>query len=273
MKILPKLALAIVLTTLNIAPTFAATFTVNNTDDSGSGSLREAIDSANNTFGDDVIDFFTGLAGQTINLNSPINIFDNLNINGLGADVLTVSGDNTDFNILTIDPDTTVGILGLNFIQGSVGILNEGTATVSSSTFSSNFLGILNYGTATVDSSTFINNLVGITSSGTATIDSSTFSNNYFGIENFSTVTVDSSTFSDSAIGILNLGTTTINNSTIRENDIGIDNTYGTLNTENVTFVNNGVDIIPVPEPSAILGLAGLGLFCLLRKKVKAISE
>ena len=47
----------------------AATFTVTNTNDSGAGSLRDAIDDANATSVPDTITFQTGLTG-TITLTS-----------------------------------------------------------------------------------------------------------------------------------------------------------------------------------------------------------
>ncbi len=47
----------------------AATFTVTNLNDSGAGSLRQAIADANNTSGDDAIVFQSGLTG-TVTLTS-----------------------------------------------------------------------------------------------------------------------------------------------------------------------------------------------------------
>ncbi|MFK7908082.1 MAG: hypothetical protein AB8B69_23325, partial [Chitinophagales bacterium] len=44
---------------LAFSPANAATFTVSNTDDSGAGSLRQAILDANSTAGADVIEFST----------------------------------------------------------------------------------------------------------------------------------------------------------------------------------------------------------------------
>jgi hypothetical protein len=68
-----------------------ATFTVTNLSDSGAGSLRDAILQANLTKGLDEITFDSLLTGGTINLTSgQLQITKALNINGLGANQLTV---------------------------------------------------------------------------------------------------------------------------------------------------------------------------------------
>jgi hypothetical protein len=63
-------------------------------DDDGLTSLREAIIATNAAPGADVIDFDPSLAGKTIQLSNQgmLNIRDDLTINGLGADQLTVRG-------------------------------------------------------------------------------------------------------------------------------------------------------------------------------------
>lgn len=77
---------------LALATTQAATFTVAVTDDSGPGSLRQAILDANVTPGDDTIVFTTK---GTIVLSSPLpSISDNTTVTGPGANQLTVSGNN-----------------------------------------------------------------------------------------------------------------------------------------------------------------------------------
>ena len=72
------------------------TFTVSNTNNNGSGSLRQAIDDANNTAGADVIVFNSTLANQTITVSSPfLVITSDMTIDGSGAANLTISGGNT----------------------------------------------------------------------------------------------------------------------------------------------------------------------------------
>ena len=79
-----------------------ATFTVTNTNDEGSGSLRQAIINANNRNGADKITFDSSLSGSTINLTSgEIRITESLEIEGLGAENLTVDagGNSATFNL------------------------------------------------------------------------------------------------------------------------------------------------------------------------------
>ena len=72
----------------------ADVFTVTNTDDDGSGSLRDAIVQANAAPGADEVVFDPVLSGQTILLTSDqLMITDDLVITGLGEDKLTVARD------------------------------------------------------------------------------------------------------------------------------------------------------------------------------------
>jgi hypothetical protein len=83
-------------TTVALAPTAgAASFSVTNLDDSGLGSLRQAIADANAAAGADTIEFATGLTGTITLTSDPLVIYDDLNIFGPGADLLTVSGGGT----------------------------------------------------------------------------------------------------------------------------------------------------------------------------------
>jgi len=91
-----------------------ATFSVINNSDSGAGSLRDAINLANTTAGDDIIDFnfATGSSPYAITLASALpNIVDatstvgagtagTLTITGLGASSLTINGNQGNFSIL-----------------------------------------------------------------------------------------------------------------------------------------------------------------------------
>ena len=69
----------------------AATFTVNTLADSGAGSLRAAVTSANAAPGSDIIRFQNGLTG-TIYLASEILITDSVSIQGPGQTQLTLTG-------------------------------------------------------------------------------------------------------------------------------------------------------------------------------------
>lgn len=101
-----------------------ATFTVNNNNDSGLGSLRQAIADANAATGLDTIEFADNLNGQTITLTSgELEITDELIINGLGSDFLALSGNNTDRIFLIDDGDASnqidVKIDGLTITEGT----------------------------------------------------------------------------------------------------------------------------------------------------------
>jgi predicted outer membrane repeat protein len=69
----------------------AATFTVTNLNDSGAGSLRDAIAQANAAAGADTVEFQANLAG-TIPLASEIVVTDTLSLAGPGAGRVTVDG-------------------------------------------------------------------------------------------------------------------------------------------------------------------------------------
>ena len=73
-----------------------ATFTVTNLNDSGAGSLRDAITTANNVAGADTITFSPlFVTDQTITLASQLpTISDDLTITGSGANLLTIDAGN-----------------------------------------------------------------------------------------------------------------------------------------------------------------------------------
>ncbi len=114
-----------------------ATFTVNSTGDKDDGdpkngitTLREAINLANTTAGDDTIAFggvFTDATPDTITLTSgQLSITDDITILGTGASQLTVSGNNASrvFEISGIGKD--VSIDGLAIVNGKTDIWGGG---------------------------------------------------------------------------------------------------------------------------------------------------
>jgi hypothetical protein len=97
------------------SPVHAAnTWTVTNTDDSGSGSLRQAIGMAVN--GDTII--FSGVSG-TILLSSELGIYQSITITGPGSDILAVSGGDA-VRVFRIGNDVNVSISGLTITHGKV---------------------------------------------------------------------------------------------------------------------------------------------------------
>src|ERR1700722_6813923 len=119
--------LGVALLGLGTAGVHAATLTVTNLNDSGSNSLRAQIAAANS--GDTIV-FQSGLTG-TITLASTLTVSQSLTIQGAGANVITVSGNNA-MQVFNISSGT-VGISGLtiadgNWVSGG-GILSAGTLT------------------------------------------------------------------------------------------------------------------------------------------------
>ncbi len=91
----------------------AATLTVTNLNDSGPGSLRQAI--ADSLEGD-IIAFDNGLTG-TLTLLSTIEIDKSLTINGPGKDIVTISG-NRQVRIFNLISDDEFSINNLTLTQG-----------------------------------------------------------------------------------------------------------------------------------------------------------
>jgi hypothetical protein len=108
----------------------AATFTVTNTNDGGAGSLRDAIVSANNNVGPDVITFNAAVTGTITLTGGQLYISDDVDVQGPGAAVLTVSGNNASrvFYIYNSDALIDVTLSGLTIAQGTAafggGVIN-----------------------------------------------------------------------------------------------------------------------------------------------------
>ncbi|HVJ81840.1 MAG TPA: DUF4214 domain-containing protein [Planctomycetia bacterium] len=108
-----------------------ATFDVTNLDDSGAGSLRDAVGDANASAGADVVTFDAGLSGTIVLTSGEIEIYDGpIEIQGLGASVLTVDADD-DSRIFRVYDESDTVISGLTLTGGNTG--GDGGAILSNS--------------------------------------------------------------------------------------------------------------------------------------------
>src|SRR6476661_7290211 len=255
----------------------ARTITVTNTNDSGPGSLRQALADANNG---DTINFDPALKRQTVTLTTAeLLINKNIAISGLGTELLAVSkAQNAPairiFHVLSAN---TVVIQGLTISNGLApefgcggGILDEGSSlslincTVSGNSTDGTGGGICAdaNATLTIDSSTLSGNYAGdyggsIANSGTLIINNSTLSDNrgeftagaiLNGFNGDASLTLSNSTLSGNTTqlhggGIFNEGHSAISNSTLSGNSGmtagAILNRLGTLDIES-TILNRG---------------------------------
>lgn len=259
-------------------PVRASNFTVMNLDDSGPGSLRDAIDQANSNLGPDSIDFQDELAG-TITLTSGQlpTITEDLTINGPGIFSIIVSGNHAS-RVFQVNGKVTAMISGLTISDATTagsggGISNSGALTLDNIVMSGNSAsfggGIFNDtgSPLTINNTTLSSNLAsgggaGIYNNfGIATITNSTLSSNSGGtgggIENFGgTVTITNCTLSGNSTagsgggidntgsaqtgGTANISFTTISGNSASISGGGISNTvFGTLNIKNSIVANS----------------------------------
>ena len=254
----------------------ADTITVINTNDSGPGSLRQALAVVNDG---DSINFDPALNGQTITLTTAeLLINRSITVMGPGPNLLTVArAQNAPaFRIFDVVAGLTVVIQGITISNGSAqfgcggGILAAGsTLSVTNCTVSNNSTGgtgggicAENNATITIESSTLSDNYAGdygggMANDGTITIHNSTLRDNrgefaagaiLNGFTASASLTVSNSTLSGNTTqlhggGIFNGGQAVITNSTLNGNSGmnggAIVNRLGTLEMKN-TVLNRG---------------------------------
>ncbi|MCW5318321.1 hypothetical protein GTQ43_32740 [Nostoc sp. KVJ3] len=110
-----------------------STFTVTNTNNSGAGSLRQAVLNANAMTGKDIINFgglFTDGLAHTISLTgSGLSITDNLTIEGTNPNLLTIKDDSAT-RVFDIASGVTAAINALTVTNTFNGSNNTGTRGV-----------------------------------------------------------------------------------------------------------------------------------------------
>jgi hypothetical protein len=121
------------------ARTLLSALVVTSTNDSGPGSLRQAIADASSG---ETITFSSKLRGQTITLTSgELDISNSIKIDGLGASQLAVSGGGSN-RVFQINSGAVVTISGLTITDGlatdGAGVVNQGTLTLDGCSVTSN---------------------------------------------------------------------------------------------------------------------------------------
>jgi hypothetical protein len=174
----------------------AATFTVTNTNNSGPGSLRQALTDSNNTAGSDTIVFDPAVFStqQTIQLANAIQIFpatgDSITIAGPGAHLLTIRGNGVDdgsgqiFNRVGVPHALSLSGMTLTNAGGSAVSNNFSGAqfslTVTNVAFVANKNGfggggISNAAALTVTNCTFTDNVTSPSGGGSAVLAAARF--------------------------------------------------------------------------------------------------
>ena len=285
LRLAPLPATLFLILILMMAPHhLVADIVVANTNDSGSGSLRQAIADAASG---ELITFNSSLSGQTISLAGTELLIDkNLTIDASALPYgITISGNDAS-RVLKINSGIEVTLDSLTITNGYVytedpwdrgaGIFNSGTLTIRNSTVVKNIsssygAGIYNnHGcTLTLENSTVANNQGsrggGIWNSGTMTVRNSTVTRNsgYTGgggihsalIGNLDSIlilensTVVDNTSGTTGGGLFSSGTLILKNSTVARNFAnrgggGISSNNGTLTLENSTVVLNSADAV-----------------------------
>ncbi|MBI3151019.1 MAG: HYR domain-containing protein [Chloroflexi bacterium] len=241
--------LALIVSALDVAPAFAASpIEVTNANDSGAGSLRQAI---NDVDAGGTITFNSSLSGSTITISSVFNISKNMTIDGAAlASQVTLNGGGTQ-RVFYVNAGSTLTLKNVTVANGyadyggGIFLNGSGSLVVENGLFTGN---TANGGYGGAIASYFV-------SGNTVTINNSTFSGNNASIggaafaDNGGTVTITGSTFTGNNSGslggaIFNAGSLTLLSSTLSGNSSGngsaINNdSTGTLTVKNSTLSNN----------------------------------
>ncbi|HEY3840209.1 MAG TPA: choice-of-anchor Q domain-containing protein [Bryobacteraceae bacterium] len=204
----------------------AATWTVVNTNDSGVGSLRNAIAGA---AAGDTINFDLTYPATITLTSGGLTINQNLAVNGPGASNLSLNG-NLSNTVLTISAAAQVNVTGVTITGGALtspfggmggGIANSGTLTLINTVVSGNTASVLRDG-----------NGGGISNSGMLTIINSAITGN----------TASSTDFGGEGGGIYNTSTLVVVNSSFTGNAAASNNaTGGAIYSTGTVVLTNSV--------------------------------
>ena len=223
-----------------------ATFIVTNLNDSGAGSLRDAVNQANSNLAADTITFDASLAGQTITLTSgQIDITTSTteqaltidgDIDGDNKADVTISGNNASriFSISGNGGDTTLESLTLTngkaqaAIGGAVDFsVSSGSLTISDSTLSNN--------TAAIGGALHVGNTGVTISNSLFTGNSADGDGGAINVGGLTSVAIINSTMQGNsaggfggAVNVASLGSATFTNSTVTGNLADSDGSSGT---------------------------------------------
>lgn len=255
--------------------TYAINRTVTRTDDrnavstcrnTGDCSLREAIGAS--TSGDRVV--FSGGFGspQTITLTGfftkRLDVTTNITIQGPGANLLTVTGNNGD-RVFEIFGGTNVSISGMtitggnpqavNFGSNGGGIIVKSGATLSLAGVTVTGNSAYDGGGIYVENGATLN-ATGITVNSNHSASIGGALNNDFGTVNVTNSTFSGNNSSNTCGGIYNnFGTITLTNSTVVfNNSVGVINAKGVFNVRNTILADNGPG-----QPDNLGGFASQG--------------
>ncbi|MEH2144371.1 PEP-CTERM sorting domain-containing protein [Nostoc sp.] len=265
----------------------AATLTVNNLNDSGVGSLRDTINMATSN---DVVEFLLGNHPSTITLTSgAIAIAKNLTINGPGANLLTITGNNQ-FPVFDISA-ANVTLYGLG-IAGNFNAYNFSNITFTNNTINGDNVNIdsnLTLINSTISSKRLVINggLTGINDSNVTALNSITIGGNltaYSGNLTISTGRLDINgginnsgaagniTITADSVFVRNPGSqVTIPISTVNGNSGQINDSSNNSGAGgNIILITHDLLLTRVPEPSAIAGIILAGSLAWLAKKKQA---
>jgi hypothetical protein len=234
-----------------------ATFSVTNTNDSGAGSLRQAILDANAAAGADTIEFsgsiFTDATADTINLTSgTLNITGDTTITGTGASNLSIarSSSAANFGIFNIT-GANVNLSSLAVINGvsnsAGGIFYQGTGTLNltdtvvSGNRGSNGAGLWVNGTgaANVVNSTFENNTASGGLGGGILLNTATTINVINSQIRGNSADAGGGINNNAQGGIINVTNSTVSGNTATDRGGGISSRYHQVNVINSTIFNN----------------------------------